>query len=83
MIELIYLALLIIVTWLFWDKVMKVDVQQGKYLDLYDLYKLNEQLKERGLSFEALDVFERETFKRKNKIEIIDSKYNSKEKKAK
>ena len=50
--------------------------QKQKYIDLYELWKLDELLRVRGLSFKALDEFELKLVaEKKNAIVAIDEFY--------
>lgn len=62
-----------------WEPGMK----RARYTELYELWKLGDALKDRGLTFEKLDEFEAKMFpNKKNQIEQIDAKY-AKEKEPK
>lgn len=85
-IGLLLIGFIVFVYWFIYKKYMERDTLRLRYTELYELYKLNEQLKDRGLSFSDLDKFERDILKlKKNRIEEIDEKYKeeSKEKKEK
>lgn len=62
-----------------------VSAKSARYKDLYELHKLEESLKKRGLSFEELDALDlrtNEAIKRgKNRLEEIDSEYAEEAKK--
>lgn len=50
--------------------------QKQRYIDLYELYKINELMEARGLSLKALDKFELELIaEKRNSIIAIDEFY--------
>ena len=73
-----------------WKYAIKIEFTKSRYVCLYELYKVQEQLKERGLTFEDLDKLWKEkedVFKKSKKninlIKEIDEKYKKEEKKEK
>lgn len=63
-------------SWFYKTSSMRVSIMQTRYIDLYELYKVNEELEARGLSFKQLDKFELDLIgHKKTAIQRIDDKY--------
>lgn len=73
-------AIFVAVTYCFFritNKTTRLAMKTEYYLVIYELWKLEQQLKERKLSFAILEEYQKQ-FKLKNQksdIEIIDEKY--------
>jgi len=79
------MILILGIAWLLWKHLLKVAILRAKYVELYKITKLEEELKERNLSLEKLDnVEERILGLTPTTLKEVDERYSKNtEKKAK
>ncbi len=66
----------LVMRWLYYNTALRASIKQRYYISLYELYKLEEDLKRRNISFKELDaMYERVAATNKTEIDNIDELY--------
>jgi len=78
----LFLCILVGVSvYVFWKYVLKIAMFEIKYKELYNILKLEEQLKERNITFEDLDMLEERLIGKKScNLNDIDEYYEKQKK---